>query len=362
MAEDTPHDPTERHLAQLAAQGARPGPGQLPGAAAAAGAWGLVVLGMSALWIPSEVLGLSGSRVQALTSAVVEGNLRVLIVPVGVALLGVLAAPLWAALLALTVGYTLGGGTAAALTPDPARFAGWRRWTGMQAAQTGWSVLRTSIPAALVVGIALLLGLVPYGLARDPAVCGTADPATPHCEQLALLVPAALLSVALGVALCVAVIDVLAQRRLFRRQHRMTDDQLRREQKEAAPSPEISAERRRQQQLQLLSVPRGVARADVILRNPTHVAVGLRYRAATQDAPVITVSGQGAMASQIVQEATRQQIPQVQLPACARALARLEPGDPVPEAWFHDVAHVYRWLADAELVDLEAEDADDGGA
>lgn len=359
MSEDTPHEPSHKHLAQLSAKGIRPGPGQLPNAAAAAGAWVFVVAGLAALWPALDVVDRLATQLDGATHAVVRGDLRALLVPGAVALLGVLAAPLCAASLAMGIGYLLSGGSAHALAPDMARFAGWRRWTSIQAEQSGWSVLRTSVPAALIVVTALLLGAGPYWLARDPIACGTTTTTRGACETVALAAPAALISLTLGVALCIAAIDVVAQRRLFRRQHRMTDDALRREQKEAAPSPEVGAERRRQQQLQLLSVPRGVARSDVVLRNPTHVAVGLRYRAASHDAPRITVSGRDALASQIVHEATRQQIPQVHLPACARALACIEPGEPVPEAWFQEVAHVYRWLADAGLVDLEAADVDD---
>lgn len=151
----------------------------------------------------------------------------------------------------------------------------------------------------------------------------------------------------LGILALIAVLDLLVSRKQFFGKMRMSRRELRDEYKRRDGDPEVKS---RQKQIirDLLKKARSVARvveADVILTNPTHVAVALRYRPATMRAPVVLSKGKGFLSQRIRDVATRRGIPIVRSPALARALYRdCDLDAPVPEALYARLAPVYRWL------------------
>lgn len=144
-----------------------------------------------------------------------------------------------------------------------------------------------------------------------------------------------------------AVLDFLMARREYMRKMRTSRRELRDEVKRRDGDPEIKSKQKRLLR-ELLKKARSVpkaAEADIILTNPTHVAVALQYRPATMRAPVVLTKGTGYMASRIRDIAGRRGVPILRSPALARALYRqCEIDAPVPEDLYAKLAPVYRWL------------------
>jgi flagellar biosynthetic protein FlhB len=88
-----------------------------------------------------------------------------------------------------------------------------------------------------------------------------------------------------------------------------------------------------------------VPKANVILVNPTHVAVALQYEAKTMDAPVLLAKGADHLAEKIIKIGRSYGIPVIRRPEVARAIyASVKPGDPIPEALYVAVAEVLALL------------------
>ena len=124
-----------------------------------------------------------------------------------------------------------------------------------------------------------------------------------------------------GALMAIAMVDVPAQflQRLGRL--RMTKQEVKDEGKQADGSPEIKqAIRRKQYEMARGSARQAVAEATVILVNPTHFAVALRYRPGYDAAPVLLARGRGEMARAIREAAGEAGVPVLSYPALARAI------------------------------------------
>jgi len=121
-----------------------------------------------------------------------------------------------------------------------------------------------------------------------------------------------------------------------------TDQQLKDERKEQEGDPHIKAKRR--QMARQLAVAGGLAAvrtADVVITNPTHFAVALRYERGRDAAPIVVAKGVDAAALRIRAEARRTRVDQIERRSLARALhAKVRVGDPIPEALYIPVARV----------------------
>ncbi|MBK3018713.1 EscU/YscU/HrcU family type III secretion system export apparatus switch protein, partial [Klebsiella pneumoniae] len=90
---------------------------------------------------------------------------------------------------------------------------------------------------------------------------------------------------------------------------------------------------------------RAVPQATVVVTNPTHYAVALRYRPGETPLPVIVAKGADDQAMEIRRIAEASGVPIVGDPPLARALFKVPVDDTVPEALFEGVATVLRWVA-----------------
>lgn len=145
-------------------------------------------------------------------------------------------------------------------------------------------------------------------------------------------------------ALCFAAMDQLLVRREFGKNMRMSRRELRREHRDREGEPR-QKQKRTQLHAEFVKASqslRGVKGADVVVTNPTHYAVALRYDAASMTAPRIVSRGAGDLARRIKQLAFRFNVIVVEDKALARALYRSAALDaPVPEAFYQEVAAVY---------------------
>ncbi len=147
--------------------------------------------------------------------------------------------------------------------------------------------------------------------------------------------------VAVGIV-AIALLDCLYQRWSYKRRLRMTKQEVRQERKDREMSPGLKGRVRRIQiEMARKRMLQRVPEADVVLVNPTHVAVALQYNADTNEAPVVVAKGPDLLAAKIKEIAGANQIPIVQRPELARAIYQtVEVDQPIPEALFVAVAEV----------------------
>jgi len=154
-----------------------------------------------------------------------------------------------------------------------------------------------------------------------------------------------LLRVVAVAGLLLAVLDYAMQRRRVGKQTRMTKDEVKREHKQSEGDPLVkSAIRSRQLAMSRNRMMADVPTADVVLVNPTHVAVALRYQP-EQGAPVVVARGAGVVAVKIRELAVEHEVPLVRDVPLARALyTATEVGQEIPPQLFAAVAHVLAFV------------------
>jgi len=149
---------------------------------------------------------------------------------------------------------------------------------------------------------------------------------------------------ALGI---VALIDMVFSRTDFSKKMRMSRKEIEDETKHREGDPRIRRrmrELRREMMNRFKSLGRSGS-ADVVITNPTHYAVALRYEQATMHAPVIVAKGAGAMARAIRKVAGLRGIPIVQNPPLARELFKgTKIDEEVPSKLFGPVARIMVWV------------------
>ncbi len=154
--------------------------------------------------------------------------------------------------------------------------------------------------------------------------------------------------IAMLLAVCVvsALIDVPLQLFKHKSDLKMTREEARQEHKEMEGDPHVKGERRRRQR----DMSRGrmmaaVPQADVVVTNPTHYAVALKYDPATMAAPRIVALGADHLALKIREIAAASGVPTLEAPPLARALYRHGDLDAeVPVQLYGAVAQVLAWV------------------
>ncbi|MEU4239283.1 EscU/YscU/HrcU family type III secretion system export apparatus switch protein [Actinoplanes sp. NPDC026619] len=154
-----------------------------------------------------------------------------------------------------------------------------------------------------------------------------------------------LIRAASAAGIVMAAADYFVVRRRTNKQLRMTKEEVKQEHKNSDGDPLIKAQIRARQMAmarnrQMADVPM----ADVVLVNPTHVAVALRYEP-TKGAPRVVAKGQGPLATKIRELATEHRVPMVQDVPLARSLyAGCEVGAEIPADFFAAVAKVLAFV------------------
>lgn len=154
-----------------------------------------------------------------------------------------------------------------------------------------------------------------------------------------------LLGALLAIMFVVALADYLYQRYNFMKNLRMTRQELKDEHKESEGDPMIKA---RLRQIRMQRVRRrmmaAVPEASVVVTNPTHFAVALKYELGKMDAPVVTAKGGDLIAKRIREIAVEHKVPIVENPPLARALFLVEVDDPIPVEHYKAVADVISYV------------------
>jgi len=168
----------------------------------------------------------------------------------------------------------------------------------------------------------------------------------------AVALPRAMHLVALCAVLIVASLAVLVlidapwQLYSHTKKLRMSKQDLREENKESEGDPHVKGRIRQQQramarQRMMAAVPD----ADVVVTNPTHYAVALRYDEGGSAAPTVVAKGAGLIAQRIRDLAVEHRVPLLSAPPLARALHHhVELGEEIPAALYTAVAEVLAWV------------------
>jgi flagellar biosynthetic protein FlhB len=192
-----------------------------------------------------------------------------------------------------------------------------------------------------VVGSVVAMALVPM-LTNLGASIGT----TPFALGSLLSSSAKSIMMRVVVAyLLIAAVDLIYQRRKFAKQMRMTKQEVKDEGKATELPPEIkSAIRRRQILAARARMMAAIPGADVVVTNPTHYAVALRYDG-TKPAPIVVAKGKNLIAAQIRHIAEENKIPIIPDPPLARSLhAMVEIDQMIPAELYAAVAQVLAYV------------------
>lgn len=146
-----------------------------------------------------------------------------------------------------------------------------------------------------------------------------------------------------GIALCVlGIADTFYQKWKYKQELMMTKQEVKQERKDTEGSPEVKGRIRRIQfGLAAKRLLKEVPKADVVLVNPTHVAVALKYESEKMEAPILVAKGADHLAEKIKDVARAYGVPIVRRPELARTIySAVEPGHPIPEVLYVAVAEV----------------------
>lgn len=206
----------------------------------------------------------------------------------------------------------------------------------------GLAELVKSVLKALVIGT---LGVFAVWREREHVFALMSRPlehAIPEFFQILVL---AALIIILGLAI-IAMIDVPFQLWQYHRRLRMTREEVKREHKEQEGDPHVKARiRSLQREMARRRMMAEVPKADVVVTNPTHFSVALKYDSAKMGAPVVVAKGRGEIALKIREIAAEHEVPRLEAPPLARALyTHCELGDAIPAQLYTAVAEVMAYV------------------
>jgi len=151
----------------------------------------------------------------------------------------------------------------------------------------------------------------------------------------------------IGCALLIlAILDYIYQKWKFEKDLKMTVQEVRDEHKQMDGDPKVKAQiRQKQMEMTMQRIQQSMQSANVVVTNPTHLAVALKYDIDTMAEPIVVAKGAGHVADRIRSLADQHGIPIVEKKELARALYRqVEPGQPIPTDLYAAVAEVMAYV------------------
>jgi flagellar biosynthetic protein FlhB len=144
----------------------------------------------------------------------------------------------------------------------------------------------------------------------------------------------------------IAAVDVPYQLWQHNQKLKMTREEIKEEAKDSDGSPEMKGHIRRvQHEMARRRMMQEVPKADVVVTNPTHFAVALRYDDTRMRAPIVVAKGADLIAARIREIATEHRVPIFEAPPLARALhSNVEIGGEIPSGLYVAVAQVLTYI------------------
>jgi flagellar biosynthetic protein FlhB len=204
-------------------------------------------------------------------------------------------------------------------------------------AKAGWELARNAIKISLLFGVA-------WGPMRD--LSSSLGGAQGLDTSIGLLVEQSsrVLMRALVLAFVIGAADYLYNIKMHEQDLKMEKHEVKQENKNTEGDPHVKGERRRRQaEMSRNRMMSDVARADVVLVNPTDYAIALRYDP-SEVAPKVLAKGADHIAARIRAEATRNGVPiHADIPLCRALYRQVKVGDYVPRGLFDAIAVVLVW-------------------
>jgi flagellar biosynthetic protein FlhB len=194
-------------------------------------------------------------------------------------------------------------------------------------------------------GVVALIAVLFLWMKTDEMLGLGAEPTAAAIGHAITLSGHALLAVSGGLAL-IAAIDVPFQLFQHIKSLKMTREEVREEMKESDGNPEVKGKiRQLQQEMSRRRMMQEVPKADVIITNPTHFAVALRYDDKRMRAPIVVAKGADEVAARIREIAAENNVPLFEAPPLARALFRaVDLNQEVPHGLYIAVAQVLTYI------------------
>lgn len=308
----------------------------------------LAGLGVLAAWVPtlgSQSATFMRSWLGELRPGLITpAHLPVLFLHFGVAL-GKLLAPIWLALIvtAILANYLQGGWLFAPdrLKPDVSRL---QLFGGLKRLFSGASLVELVKSLAKV----SFIGLVVYFCFKGrfetllPLVSQDTSQLLTHLKSNSFQMSGRVICL----LLVLGVLDFFYQRYRFEKSLRMTKQEVKDEMRQAEGDPKVKA-RLRSLMLQLASrrMMAEVPQADVVVTNPTRLAIALRYDSTSMIAPQVVAKGRGFVALKIIALAQEAGVPRVENRELAQSLFRhVEVGNSIPTSLYRAVAEVLAYI------------------
>ena len=223
------------------------------------------------------------------------------------------------------------------INPNPIRFFTKVLFTRQAAVNLGKSIFKIAA-----------ISIVSYLLVRKDihTIAKTIDMGIVQGVKLALIIAFKLIMVTGGVLLVLSLPDYLFQRFEHIESLKMTRQELKEERKLLEGDPLVRAKmRERQREFARRRMMQEVPKADVVITNPTHYAVALKYEAFKMTAPVCVAKGQDLIAQRIKKIAEENGVSVVENKPLARELyRRVDIGDEIPDDLFSAVAEVLAFV------------------
>ena len=202
-------------------------------------------------------------------------------------------------------------------------------------------LLKALAKAALIGGV----GVWTLAHNLDGLLALAAGPAEIGIRSLGALVAGSLFTIVCGL-FAIAAMDVPYQLWSYYKGLRMTREDVRQEAKETEGDPHVKGHiRRMQREAARRRMMAEVPKADVIVTNPTHYAVALRYDSERMRAPRVVAKGADVLAQRIREVGAEHRVPVLEAPPLARALYRhAELGQEIPEGLYTTVAEVLAYV------------------
>lgn len=148
----------------------------------------------------------------------------------------------------------------------------------------------------------------------------------------------------LKVAVCLVVlsiVDYVYQRFQHQKTLKMSKQEIKDEYKQMEGDPKIKAQRRAQYQSMLRNAIAHVKESTVVVTNPTHYAIAVRYKKEQDEVPTVLAKGADLIAQKMKEEAEKHNIPMIENRPVARELyAKVEPGQPIPLGLYEALAEI----------------------
>ena len=208
--------------------------------------------------------------------------------------------------------------------------------------------MRSLVELIKAIGKSTLIGVIAWVVIKsqtEEMLALSTEPLHTGWAHLGSMLLSGFIAIVCGLVV-IALVDAPYQMWQYANKLKMTREELRQESKESDGDPMVKARiRQLQREMAKRRMMAEVPTADVVVTNPTHYAVALKYTEGKMRAPVVVAKGADEVAAKIREIAAEHKVAMLEAPPLARALYRhAELGDEIPAALYTAVAEVLAYV------------------